>query len=239
MNPFSQMPTYLEIAVNVPQVSDVFHYHLPPELEGRVQVGHLVLVPFGSRTVQGIVFREVDRPDVVETRPVLELVDEAAVVTQDQIILAQKLAHDCLAPLAACLGLMLPPGIDQQADVLYTPQGDIPAGISVVQTRLMKLLHKRGPLRGHANRSVDASYQLESIAKNVNAPGFDCQRSRCTAGKSKTKDGQDCQRSLFGARSSFGLPHPGQGNYPGAREAAVHARVALPAVQSRGGLLAV
>ena len=29
------MTTYVEVAVNVPQVSGTFHYHLPPELEGR------------------------------------------------------------------------------------------------------------------------------------------------------------------------------------------------------------
>ncbi len=148
------MPTFLEIAVNVPQVSEVFHYHLPSELEGRVRIGHLVLVPFGSRTVQGIVLKEVEQPEVLKTRPVLELVDEETVVTQAQISLAYSLAHDCLAPLPACLGLMIPPGIDQQADVLYTPQGDIPAGLSVVQTRLLKLLHKRGPLR---SQQIDRS----------------------------------------------------------------------------------
>ncbi|MEI2421523.1 hypothetical protein V6O07_14710, partial [Arthrospira platensis SPKY2] len=32
-----------------------FHYHLPPELMERVEPGHLVWVPFGRQTVQGIV----------------------------------------------------------------------------------------------------------------------------------------------------------------------------------------
>ncbi len=34
-----------------------YHYHLPPELEYRVQPGHLVWVPFGSQEVQGFVLR--------------------------------------------------------------------------------------------------------------------------------------------------------------------------------------
>ena len=55
------MTTYLEIAVNVPQVSGVFHYHLPPELEGQIGRGHLVEVPFGRVRVQGVVLGEVDR----------------------------------------------------------------------------------------------------------------------------------------------------------------------------------
>ena len=60
------MPTYLEIVVNVPQVEGVFHYHLPPELEGRVLPGHLVEVPFGRQRVQGVVIKQVEHPSVTE-----------------------------------------------------------------------------------------------------------------------------------------------------------------------------
>ncbi len=142
------MPTYVEIAVNVPQVSGVFHYHIPSELEGQINSGCLVLVPFGQRTVQGVVLGIVDKPEVVETRPIIDLLDQEPVVTANQIDLAQHLSAQSLAPLAACIGLMIPTGIDQQADVLYVPLGDIPAGISSTQLRLLKILHKRGPLRG-------------------------------------------------------------------------------------------
>ncbi len=45
------MTTFVEIAVNVPQVTGVFHYHLPQGLEGSLNVGHLVVVPFGKQTV--------------------------------------------------------------------------------------------------------------------------------------------------------------------------------------------
>ena len=51
------MTTFVEVAVNVPQVSGTFHYHLPPELEGLVLPGHLVEIPFGRQKVQGVVFR--------------------------------------------------------------------------------------------------------------------------------------------------------------------------------------
>jgi len=58
------MPAYVEIAVNVSHVSGVFHYHLPPELEGRVGAGHLVEAPFGRQQVQGVVLRPVGTPEV-------------------------------------------------------------------------------------------------------------------------------------------------------------------------------
>lgn len=144
------MPTYLEIAVNIPQISDVFHYHLPPELEGQVQIGHLVIVPFGRQTVQGVVMRFVDQPAVPETRPVSELVDSQAVLTRAQIEFAQALADKTLTPLSACVSLMLPPGLSQHADSLYTRSSKPLKGrkLSDLQKRLLSFLEERGPLRG-------------------------------------------------------------------------------------------
>jgi primosomal protein N' (replication factor Y) len=152
------MTIYLEIAVNVPQASGLFHYHLPPELEGRVGPGSLVVIPFGAQTVQGIVLRRVDQPAVPQTRPVLELVDPLAVLTAGQMRLAGWLSVHTLAPLAACVALMLPSGLGQRADVLYSAlpgasstQSD---GLSPAQSELLALLRRRGELRG---RQIDAA----------------------------------------------------------------------------------
>lgn len=111
------MPTYLEIAVNVPHVSGVFHYHLPPTLEDRVAPGHLVEVPFGKQKVQGVVLRHVSEPEVPDTKAVSALIDEGVVITPAQILLAEHLAKSTLAPLAACVAVMLPAGLSKQADI--------------------------------------------------------------------------------------------------------------------------
>jgi len=154
------MPTYLEIVVNVPQVTGVFHYHLPPALEGRVWPGHLVEAPFGRQIVQGVVLRYVSVPAVPETRPVLDLIDPQPALTAAQISLAEQLAHETLSPLAACVELMLPPGLSQMADTLYElteakDPGQSSAGrLNKAQIRLLELLEKRGPLRG---RQIDGS----------------------------------------------------------------------------------
>jgi primosomal protein N' (replication factor Y) len=158
------MPTYVEIAVNVPQVSGVFHYHLPPDLEGQVKSGHLVKVPFGKQRVQGVILREVTEPAVSKTRPVHQLLDPDVVLTQGQLALAQYMADANLAPLSTCINLMLPTGLSQMADTRYTLKEtllashedtwDQPASIvtfdelSPLQERLVKLLRERGPLRG-------------------------------------------------------------------------------------------
>ncbi|RPI32733.1 MAG: primosomal protein N' [Chloroflexota bacterium] len=152
------MPKYLEVAVNVPQVMGVYHYHLPPELEGVCQAGHLVEVPFGKQTVQGVVTRYVNEPAVASTRPVTGLIDPNLVLTGNQIKLAFQISEATLSPLASCIDLMLPPGLSQQADLVFTSLLDerqsLPnqADLTPVQVRLVRLLQKRGPLRG---RQID------------------------------------------------------------------------------------
>lgn len=144
----SAKTTYVEIAVNLPHVSGVFHYHVPTELEGEVAQGCLVVVPFGKQHVQGIVLGFVEHPFIAETRPVLEIVDPHAVVTPQQIELARAMSARFLAPLSMCLGVMLPPGLDQQADALYTLIAPPDFEVTPAQQRLIQLLQKRGPLRG-------------------------------------------------------------------------------------------
>ena len=157
------MSSFVEIAVNLPQVSGGFHYHLPPELEGRVYPGHLVEVPFGKQRVQGVVLRAVAAPAVAETRAVLELIDPEVVLTPPQLALAEYLAESTLAPLSACISLMLPAGLNQMADVCYQISNQYSVfskqwktggrrPMSDAQKRLLDLLGKRGPLLG---RQID------------------------------------------------------------------------------------
>lgn len=151
---------YVEVSVNVPQVSGTFHYHLPPELAAVVQPGHLVEVPFGRQQVQGVVFRFVETPEVSETKPVTALLDAQTALTPLQIALAKEMAEWTLAPLAACISLMLPPGLTQQADTLYRRaihSGESsPETLTPFQKRLLKILDERRALRG---RQLDAAFR--------------------------------------------------------------------------------
>ncbi len=155
------MTTFVQIVVNVPAVSGIFDYAVPAPLIGQIGIGHLVIVPFGNKTVQGAVFRFIDRPSVQKVKEIAELVDPLPVLTQPQIALAEAMAESTLSPLAAIVGLFLPIGISQEADVLYQTidrgQWTIKDGQwSMVQRRLLDLLTERGPLRG---RQIDAHFR--------------------------------------------------------------------------------
>ncbi|MBL8106482.1 MAG: primosomal protein N' [Anaerolineales bacterium] len=162
------MTSFVQIVINVPAIAGVFDYVVPQSLVGMVGVGHLVIVPFGKQTVQGVVFRFIDQPSVRDVKEVIELVDPEPVLTQAQIALAEAMAESTLAPLAAVVGLFLPVGLSQQVDTLYDlrlsindlrlPEG---SGISpktqrlTIEDRLLNLLRVRGSLRG---RQIDTHF---------------------------------------------------------------------------------
>jgi primosomal protein N' (replication factor Y) len=155
------MTTFVQIVVNVPAVSGVFDYSVPDALVGQIGVGHLVVVPFANKTVQGVVFRFIDQPSVQIVKEVIELVDPLPVLTQPQIALAEAIAESTFSSLASIVGLFLPIGISQEADVLYQTvehgQRTITDGQwSMVQRRLLELLSERGPLRG---RQIDSHFR--------------------------------------------------------------------------------
>src|SRR5258708_2637223 len=163
------MTSFAQIVVNVPSIAGVFDYSIPERLAGRVGAGHLVIVPFGKRTAQGVVLRLIENPSVVQTKDIIELVDPEPVLTAAQLALAESLAESTLAPLAAIVELFLPPGLNQQADTIYeiresgignsNPDAGASSRItgpgfrnSPLESRIIALLHARGGLRG---RQID------------------------------------------------------------------------------------
>ena len=66
--------SFAKVALPVP-VGTAFTYEIPQELESRVFVGCRVEVPFGRRTLSGIVVQLADKSDVPKTKPVQKIYD--------------------------------------------------------------------------------------------------------------------------------------------------------------------
>ena len=147
---------FARLAVNVPTITSLFDYSIPPELAPQLQAGCLVTAPFGNQIVQGVVVELVDSPLVANPKPILDLLDPAPVLTPPQLALAVLLADSTLNPLASVVSLMLPVGLSQQADVTYELRvNDPPTQDTAVAVRLLNLLRERGPLRG---RQIDSHF---------------------------------------------------------------------------------
>ncbi len=142
---------FAEVIVNMP-VEGTFHYQIPAEWAGRLQVGHLVEVEFGRQKAQGIILR-FDRKspiDEAKTKPILRLIDREPVVNEAQLKLAAWMSDTYLSPLSECVRLFIPPGMSKRGDVLISPVID-PEQIepeSDNQRLVLLQLARRGPLRG-------------------------------------------------------------------------------------------
>ncbi|MDP2778064.1 MAG: hypothetical protein Q8O48_10515, partial [Anaerolineales bacterium] len=161
---------FARLAVNIPAVSGIFDYAVPPELAPQIQAGCLVVAPFGNQTVQGIVLELTDSASIQNPKAIIDLLDPAPVLTPPQIALAIQLANSTLNPLAAIVGLMIPTGLSQQADIVYQtvdrrPQTTQDGPMSAVHGRLLKLLNERGPLRG---RQIDSHFAKVDWRKTAN-----------------------------------------------------------------------
>lgn len=143
------MQMYVQVIVNVPGIEGVFDYHVPEDLQNGLEVGALVLVPFGKQIAQGIIQAFVSSPQVPKTRPINSVIDPHAVINANQQKLAEWMARETLSPISACYKLMLPSGLSQQVDSLYElVHFDPSIPLSPVQRRIVEHLKEKGASRG-------------------------------------------------------------------------------------------
>jgi primosomal protein N' (replication factor Y) (superfamily II helicase) len=97
-----------------------FTYAVPDGLE--LRPGQGVLVPFGPRTLQGVVLALTDIPGFEgEIKPLFDVATEIPLIPAHLIPLARWMADYYLAPLFSCIGPLLPPGVERRARVRLFP----------------------------------------------------------------------------------------------------------------------
>jgi primosomal protein N' (replication factor Y) len=136
--------------IEVETLGDTFHYRVPDALMGQIAVGHLVIVPFGSSRVYGIVVALAGAAPVEKVRDVEALALPQPVVTPTQIALADWMRNEYLTTLSHCLYTMLPPGLVRPAQTFYrltAPAGPLPADLTGTARAVADLLAREGPLR--------------------------------------------------------------------------------------------
>ncbi|MCE7858502.1 MAG: primosomal protein N' [Chloroflexi bacterium CFX2] len=147
---------FARLAVNIPAISGIFDYTIPSKLVPQIRAGCLVTAPFGNQTVQGIVVELTESSSIENPKLLLDLLHPAPLLTPPLLNLAMRLADSTLNPLSAIIGMMIPVGLSQQADVLYELRIiNYEERSSRITTRLIDLLRERGSLRG---RQIDSHF---------------------------------------------------------------------------------
>lgn len=90
-----------------------FTYHIPKNLENKINKGMRVIVPFGkgNKNLIAFIYDIVEKIDsYYETKDILELVDTKPIVSEELIDLAFFMHKRYLSPLRSCIRQILPPG---------------------------------------------------------------------------------------------------------------------------------
>ncbi len=90
-----------------------FDYRLPEALRGTIDIGSMLVVPFGPRQVLGVVVGLADTSEVAEEKllaPLRALDDGPPALPADLVALAEWIAAEYCSTIARALGLVLPPG---------------------------------------------------------------------------------------------------------------------------------
>ena len=115
---------FAEVAVDAPTGhSRTFSYSIPDGWQ--LAPGQLVRVPFGPRTIQGVVFELTDVPNVDETRPISEVLVDDSVVDQTHLSLARWIGDYYRCSLFEAVAPMLPPGSRVQSRAFVSISGDV------------------------------------------------------------------------------------------------------------------
>jgi len=126
--------------------TQTFHYSIPRELRQGVRLGQLVLVPFGPRRLQGVIFGFDDSSPVDETKELYEIADLTPVLSRDQVELAWWISSYYLAPLIDVVLLMLPPGVARKTQIVLTSRegAALPDDLVGRQRAIVELLQREG-----------------------------------------------------------------------------------------------
>jgi primosomal protein N' (replication factor Y) len=127
---------FCEVALPVP-IDQLFTYAIPAAMRSRLRRGCRVLVPFGPRTMTGVVLAVSDTSPVTNVRELRALLDDTPVLGDDLLALGRWVAEYYCAPIGEVLRGMLPLSGEIRRKKVYelTDQGrDVSRQLFVTET---------------------------------------------------------------------------------------------------------
>jgi len=140
---------FAEVSVNSPVYHNrTFSYSIPDGMD--ICPGQAVWVPFGNKTLQGIVTSIEKLPAVEETRDIGAVIEPPLILSTQQLELAQWISDYYLSPLFDALSTMLPPGFERRTIAYIYPAKDFeksqPSNLTAEQTKIIDLLRQKNRL---------------------------------------------------------------------------------------------
>ena len=182
-------------------------------------VGQAVYVPFGSRTLQGVVLEVTEEPRFPETRDIIAVVEGPPLLSPERAALARWISEHYLAPLFDCVALMLPPGFRRKPLTLLRPlvSGEEIAGLELTprQRQVLEALAGRREVEADELRQELGLRSLGAVVDQLAGRGLIERTLR--AGPAEGAGEGRASRSVAGGlrcragRGSRGSPGPASG----------------------------
>jgi primosomal protein N' (replication factor Y) len=115
---------FAEVSVNSPIAQrKAFSYGIPSGLD--LEIGQAVWVPFGAKTLQGVVLELTQYPSVEETREIAGVIDSVPLLSPVHVSLAKWISNYYFTPLFDAVALMLPPGFERKVMTFISKSSEL------------------------------------------------------------------------------------------------------------------
>ncbi|MDD4924028.1 MAG: primosomal protein N' [Dehalococcoidales bacterium] len=141
--------SYAEVSVNsAVSHNRTFSYSIPDGMD--IASGQAVWVPFGNKTLQGIVTAINEIPAIEETRDISAIIDPPLILSSQQLEIARWISDYYMCPLFDALSTMLPPGFERRTIAYISPVKDIEqrslSNLTAQQIKIINLLRQKDKL---------------------------------------------------------------------------------------------
>jgi primosomal protein N' (replication factor Y) len=102
---------FIEVALGIP-LARLLSYRVPDHLRAGIEAGKRVLVPLGKRTVTGYVVGSDARPEGLEIKDILEILDDEPLFTPHHLAFYRWISDYYFFPLGGVIKTALPASID-------------------------------------------------------------------------------------------------------------------------------
>ncbi len=133
------MSLYFNIALPINN-DKLFTYELDDAYLPSNYVGCRAVVPFGKRTLTGVIVKETKKPSDIATKKIIKILDEEPIISKELFKLSEWLSQYYITPLGDILKLFFPPSISPHSLVKILP-------IKKIDTEELELIKRKAPKR--------------------------------------------------------------------------------------------
>jgi primosomal protein N' (replication factor Y) len=156
---------FINVALNIPS-DKIFTYEVPADMEGEVETGKRVFVPFGNRKRTGFIIETLSSCDLKNIKPITEILDDEPLFGTGDLDFYQWIANYFMYPLGKALAEIIPSGSEKKDFFWITPQAtETDILLPPAQEKLLEFLRQYP--QGIAVSSITKISGLKNVSSTV------------------------------------------------------------------------